>query len=127
ESKKKEEERQKKEEERLLKEELAAEEADTQRQVDALLIDKIKAEIYDKVSNKFNKTGLPENLKCALRVKLLPNGEIIDVSVAKSSNNSIFDRRAITAVQKASPLPVPTDIATFERLKLRDITFTFAP
>ena len=53
--------------------------------------------------------------------------KITNLKNEKSSGNDIFDRRAQNAVQKASPLPVPDDIATFERLDLRDITFTFIP
>jgi len=122
-----EEEKKKKEEEKKLQAALAAEEAGAQEQADASLIENIAAEIKAKVSKYFNKVGLPENLKSKLRVKLLPNGEVINVSVAASSGHDIFDRRAVTAVKKASPLPVPNDLETFERLDLRDITFTFTP
>ena len=101
--------------------------AEEQQQQDLTLLEKVTAAIYNKVTSKFNQTGLPEGLSCALRVRLLPGGEVIDVSVSKSSGNDIFDRRAQTAVHQASPLPVPEDIATFERLNLRDITFTFKP
>ena len=115
------------EEEKRLQDEIAAEEAEQQRQADGRLIAKVAADISEKVSNYFNKSGLSEGLNCVLRVKLLPGGEVIDVAVNKTSGNDIFDRRAVVAVQKASPLPVPDDIAIFERLDLRDITFTFAP
>ena len=113
--------------EQALQEQLAAEQAEEQRQQDISLLDKIAAGIQRSVERNFNKTGLPENLACTLRVKLLPGGDVVDVSVEKSSGNDIFDRRALTAVQKASPLPVPGDLETFERLKLRDLTFIFTP
>ena len=113
--------------EQALQEELAAEKAENQRQQDASLLDKIAAGIKRSVGKNFNKTGLSENLAATLRVKLLPGGDVVDVSVEKSSGNDIFDRRAVTAVQKASPLPVPDDLETFERLNLRDITFIFEP
>jgi colicin import membrane protein len=60
-------------------------------------------------------------------VRLVPGGEVIDVSIAKSSGDDIFDRRAVNAAQKASPLPIPDDRATFERLGLREINMTFKP
>lgn len=122
-----EEERKRKEAEQAMQQELAAEQAEEQRQQDLTLLQQVTADIYNKVTRNFNQTGLPEGLSCALRVRLLPGGEVIDVSVSKSSGNDIFDRRAQTAVHQASPLPVPEDIATFERLNLRDITFTFKP
>lgn len=121
------EEMKRKEAEQALQESLAAEQAEEQQQQDLTLLQQVKADIYNKVTRNFNQTGLPEGLSCALRVRLLPGGEVIDVSVSKSSGNDIFDRRAQTAVHQASPLPVPEDIATFERLNLRDITFTFKP
>lgn len=117
----------KEQEEKLRQELLAAEERELQQQADARLINKIAADIQDKVTGYFNKAGLPENLKCKLRVKLLPGGNVIDVTIDSSSGNDIFDRRAVNAVQKASPLPVPSELETFERLDLRDITFTFTP
>jgi len=33
----------------------------------------------------------------------------------------------VNATQKASALPVPDDVATFERLDLREINMTFKP
>lgn len=125
--KRQEEERKQKEAEKALQEQLAKEQAEEQRKQDLTLQQKIARDIYDKVTKNFNRTGLPDELSCELHVKLLPGGEVIDVSVSKSSGNEIFDRRALTAVQKASPLPVPEELETFERLNLRDITFTFKP
>ena len=125
--KKKEEEKKQQEAKQALQEQLEAEQAEEQRQRDVSLLQKIIAEIAGKVTGNFNKTGLQESLSCKLRVKLLPGGEVVDASVAESSGNDIFDRRALLAVQKASPLPVPEDVETFERLNIRDITFIFKP
>lgn len=113
--------------EKALQDQLDAEQVKQQQQQDATLLQKIAAEIYSKVKQNFNETGLPDGLSCEIHVKLLPGGEVIDASISKSSGNDIFDRRAVTAVQKASPLPVPEDTATLDRLKLRDITFVFKP
>jgi len=110
-----------------LQEQLEAEHAAEQRRQDATLLQAIVGRISNKVERNFNKTGLPGNLACTLQVKLLPGGDVIDVSVSKSSGDDIFDRRALTAVQKASPLPVPEDLETFERLDLRELTFKFEP
>ena len=124
---KKEEEKKQQEAKQALQEQLEAEQAGEQRQQDASLIEKIKSDIYNKIRSNFNLTGLPKNLTCTLHVKLLPGGEVIDVAVIKSSGNEIFDSRAIIAVKKATPLPVPEDVETFERLDLRDNTFPFTP
>ena len=120
-------EKKRQEAENALQAQLDAEATESQRQQDLTLQQQIAREIYNKVSRNFNQTGLPEGLACTLRVRLLPGGDVVDVAVTRSSGNDIFDRRALTAVQKASPLPIPNDSAIFERLNLRDVTFTFKP
>jgi len=110
-----------------LQQQLAAEEAEIQSGQDVQLIDRIKANIYQSVVNNFNKSGLPTGLSCILRVQLIPGGEVTNVTLVELSGNSVFDQRAVTAVNKASPLPVPDDIETFERLNLRQIQFQFKP
>ena len=123
-------ERQRKEEEKKKK---AAEEAQRkqlaqeQRAKDKITQQNIVAEIRQVVAGNFNKTGLPRGLECVLSVQTVPGGEVISVTVNKSSGNEVFDRRAITAVEKASPLPLPADPATFERLRLRKFNFIFKP
>jgi len=129
EKKKKEaEERKKAEAEKALQAQLDAESAEEQLQQDITLQQKIIAEIASQVRRNFNQTGLPPGLKCKVNIRLLPGGDVINVNVVQSSGNDIFDRRAMTAVQKSSPFSsVPEDLETFERIKIRDITFTFEP
>ena len=107
-----EEEKRKKAAEEALKKQLAQE----QQEQDKKTLQNIVADIYHKVTGNFNKTGLPKGLECVLSVQTIPGGEVISVTMSKPSGNEIFDRRAITAVEKASPLPLPADPATFDRL-----------
>ena len=58
---------------------------------------------------------VPRGLECLLQIRLLPNGEVIDVRVIKGSGNEVFDRSAETAVYKASPLKVPSNPVLFNR------------
>jgi len=125
--KKKEDEKKRQEAEQAMQEQLEEEERKAQEGADQKLVLALGNEIHDKISRYFNLSGLPGNLSCKLRVNLLPSGEVVGVSILESSGNDIFDRRALTAVQKASPLPVPQDAETFERLNLRDSTFIFKP
>ena len=113
------------ERERIKAEEREREEA--QRLQDQKTLQIIGAEIYRKVTSNFNKTGLPKGLKCKLSVQAIPGGEVINVTLSASSGNEIFDRRAIVAVEKASPLPLPADPVTLDRLKLRKFILTFEP
>ena len=118
-----EEEKRKKAAETALKKQLAQE----QQEQDKKTLQNIVADIYYKVTGNFNKTGLPKGLECVLSVRTIPGGEVISVTMSKPSGNEIFDRRAITAVEKASPLPLPADPATFDRLGLRKFNFRFKP
>jgi colicin import membrane protein len=123
-----EEEKKRKDAEEALRAQLEAEAAEAQRQQDLTMLQRITAEIAAQVKRNFNQTGLPPGLKCKVNIRLLPGGEVVNATVSQSSENEIFDRRALTAVQKASPFSsVPDDPAVFERMNLRDITFTFEP
>jgi colicin import membrane protein len=113
--------------EKELADAVAAEETAEQAEEDQVLSSRIESNITRSIERKFNTVGLADGLECELRVRLVPGGEVIDVSIESSSGDDIFDRRAVIATQKASPLPIPDDIAKFERLGLRDNTIRFKP
>lgn len=123
--KKAEEEKKRKEQEKALQEQLDAELQAEQEQQDLTEIQKYTALISRAVENSFNKLVLPEGLSCVILIRLLEGGKVADVSIAKSSGNDLFDKRAEDAVYKASPLPVPTEERIFK--KMRTIEFTFKP
>lgn len=104
-----------------------AQRAKEQAQQDQKLLGEVVSRTRNKVTSNFNKTGLPPGLECVLTVQTVPGGSVVSVTLQKSSGNDIFDRRAVTAVEKASPLPLPADPAVFERLGLRKFKFTFNP
>ena len=81
--------------------------------------------IVNAITNKFNRLGLEENLSCVLSIRMNPAGQVTEAVIVKSSTNALFDRRAISAVHAASPLPVPTQQRLFE--KMRSLTITFDP
>ena len=120
-------ERKRKQQEKAMLAALAVESAARQASEDEKLKAKIKNDIYRRVVSNFNRTGLPSGLTTEIKVKLIPGGEVVNASISSSSGNNIFDQRAITAVKKASPLPVPNDHKKFERLGLREIIFNFSP
>ncbi len=87
----------------------------------------ITAAIQNNVMNRWIKPPTSENgLKCTIRVKLLPTGDVMDVRVINGSGDTIFDRSAENAVRKASPLPVPESRSLFNK-KFRTFTFNFNP
>ncbi|MDE0157919.1 MAG: cell envelope integrity protein TolA [Gammaproteobacteria bacterium] len=98
-----------------------------QQAQDNITKQKITSAIYQKVTRNFNKTGLPKGLECVLSVQTVPGGVVVSVTVHKTSGNEVFDRRAVTAVDKASPLPLPADADTLDRLGLRKFNLIFRP
>lgn len=66
------------------------------------------------------------DMEALLRVRLVPTGEVVDVSVAKSSGNNAFDRSAVLAVEKAERFQVPDDSRQFER-NFREFNVLFRP
>ncbi|MDQ7091505.1 MAG: cell envelope integrity protein TolA [Methylococcales bacterium] len=70
--------------------------------------------------------SMSQGLACVIRVKLISTGKVTQATIEKSSGDSFFDRSALNAVHKASPLPIPSDKALFEE-QFKSFTFTFRP
>ncbi|MEM7026806.1 MAG: cell envelope integrity protein TolA, partial [Pseudomonadota bacterium] len=126
EKKRKEEEARKQRElEEALQAELEAEQQAIQDQQDLSEIQKYTILIGRTIEGQFNRLGLPDGLSCEILIRLLEGGNVADVSIAKSSGNELFDKRAEDAVYKASPLPVPDEPRVFN--KMRTIQILFRP
>jgi colicin import membrane protein len=74
----------------------------------------VVGEYRDQISAKVRGyTRLPDNLKgnpeVRCLVKLLPTGEVVSVRVTQSSGNPAYDDAVVRAIQKSSPLPLPSD------------------
>jgi len=89
-------------------------------------VDKYKALIINAISRQWI---LPEHANSSMssqfRIRLAPNGVVLEVSLTRSSGDSILDRSAQSAIYKASPLPVPNDADAFN--VFRDISLTVRP
>jgi colicin import membrane protein len=89
-------------------------------------IDKYKALVIQAISQQWIiPQNLPNNLACELDIRIAPGGAVIQVMIAKSSGNTVLDNSAVAAVNKASPLPVPTDAALFDQF--RELHLTVKP
>lgn len=85
-----------------------------------------KALIKRKVTQNWNQPStVSAKLSCKLKVSLIASGDVMSVSVLKSSGDPLFDASVERAVYKASPLPVPEDPDVFKQF--RSFTFVFAP
>ena len=119
--------------EAALKEQLAAEEQDrTQAQAAAAAasqrgeIARFEAIIRQKVERSWTRpANAREGLECVVQVRLIAGGEVLQAAVVRSSGNPLFDRSAVNAIYKASPLPVPDDKSMFDHF--REFDFKFRP
>lgn len=55
-----------------------------------------------------------KKLYSLLLIRLAPGGIVLEVQITRSSGDTALDNSARAAVYKASPLPVPSDPASFE-------------
>jgi colicin import membrane protein len=65
-------------------------------------------------------------MEAELLIALVPTGEVVNVTVVRSSGNAAFDRSAEVAVRQAAPFRVPDDPALFER-NFRALRILFKP
>lgn len=66
-----------------------------------------------------------DSVAVRIQIRLAPTGSILSADIVSSSGDAIFDRAALNAVYKSSPLPVSNDEAVFA--KLRTINLTVKP
>jgi len=81
--------------------------------------------IQQTVINKWSRPPSARNgMEVLLSLQLIPTGEIVSVTVVKSSGNTAFDRSAINAVEKAERFPELKNLParefekTFRRFRL---------
>ena len=104
--KKREDEQRRKDEERAKREaDKAREEAAKARQTE---IDRFRAQIQQKIRSRAN---VPDNVvgnpEIQVLIRVLPGGEVLDISVRKRSGNPTYDAAIERGIRSASPLPVP--------------------
>lgn len=81
-------------------------------------IEKYKALIIQTISQQWIvPDGVDKNATCILLITLAPGGNVIGVQLLQESGNGALDRSAKTAVLKASPLPVPKNLALFDSFR----------
>ena len=89
-------------------------------------VDKYKALIINAISRQWIlPDNVNRNLSSQFRIRLAPDGGVLEVSLMRSSGDPILDRSAQSAIYKASPLPVPGDPTTFNMF--REISLTVRP
>ncbi len=112
--------------EKLAQQKRAAEAAKRARYVQGEVA-RYKGLIKNKITrNWIFPASYKKGMRCTIRVRLIPGGEVVSVKIVKSSGNKAFDRSVEMAVKKASPLPVP-DAASGLFDNFREVEFVFDP
>jgi colicin import membrane protein len=76
-----------------------------------------------KVKGNINDVGVTGNPEAVFEVVQLPTGEVLTVTLKKSSGNKAYDEAVERAIQKSSPLPKPDQADLFQRV----LTLKFRP
>ena len=115
------------EETEMLRQMEAQEQLEQQNKADQSVIDKYRLPIKQKIEQYWSRPpSARRGMRATLDIRLIPGGEVVSVTLVKSSGNAAFDQSAVTAVQRAKTLPTPSDPRVFDR-HFRTITLVFDP
>ncbi|MCB2263652.1 MAG: cell envelope integrity protein TolA [Candidatus Thiosymbion ectosymbiont of Robbea hypermnestra] len=90
-------------------------------------LDIYKSAIQERIRRVWvRQPGMGRDLSCQVEARIIPGGQVIpgSVHIIRGSGNPAFDRSVMTAVYKASPLPVPAG-RPFEQF--RNLRLEFKP
>ena len=62
-----------------------------------------------------------------MEIRLALNGTVLGVRTVRSSGDPSFDRLAEATIQKASPLPMPSDPEVAKAFASQGVQFIFKP
>lgn len=90
------------------------------------IVDEHKARIIAKIRrNIAMPPDVPDNARAEYDVTLLPGGSVLSAKLVKPSGNAAYDNAVERAILKAQPLPLPADVALFN--KFRELHLKFSP
>ena len=84
-------------------------------------INEIRAKIRGKANVPDTVTGNPDT---HVRIRVLPGGEVLDITITKRSGNPAYDAAIERGIRSASPLPVPAaNSELFPRFRELNLNF----
>jgi len=82
------------------------------------------AQIANRIERAWIRPGSAKaGLECEVQVTQIPNGTVTDVKIGRCNGDDSVRQSLEAAVYRASPLPLPSDPALFER----SLVVTFRP
>lgn len=91
--------------------------------MDAMVIE-YKAKIVTRIRRNIVKPpDVPDDARAEFRVTLLPGGAVLSAELKRSSGNEAYDNAVERAILKSQPLPLPSDVAMFNRFRVLLLVF----
>lgn len=85
-------------------------------------LEKYKSLILNAIGRQWNMpANVNKNLSAQFQINLDANGNVLSIQLLKSSSDAVLDRSVQLAIQKASPLPIPSSpdlLSSFKELRL---------
>jgi len=111
--------------EQALRDQAARERAEKEAAI-GKVVDEYGAKIKAKIKrNIVMPSRVPDDARAEFSVTLLPGGSVLQARLVKSSGNELYDRAVERAILKSDPLPLPPDVALFN--KFRNLNLMFQP
>lgn len=115
-----------KEREEQLRKVLEKEAAQTAAAAHARLLDEYKRRVSERIKRFIVlPPNIPGNPEAQFEVVQIPGGEILSVTLKRSSGVAAYDGAVERAILKAQPLPAPPDAARFN--EVRELELKFRP
>ncbi len=90
------------------------------------IVNEYKAKIATKIRRNINivkPQDVRDDARAEFRVTLLPGGRVLSAELKKSSGNAAYDNAVERAIMISQPLPLPADVAMFNRFRVLLLVF----
>ncbi len=89
------------------------------------MVDEYKLKIIAKIRrNIVMPPDVQDGMRAEFNVILLPGGSVLSATLVKPSGSGAYDDAVERAISKAQPLPLPADVALFNRFRELHLIFT---
>ncbi len=106
---------------------IAEESASLQAGTEEMVAQSYRLGIYQEILQNWSRPPSARNgMQATLVMELIPNGEVVSVTITESSGNAAFDRSAEQAVRRVGRFAVPEENHIFER-HFRKVYLLFQP
>jgi len=107
---------------------LADQQAARARAEQAAAVGRMVDEYTGKITSKIRRNivmppDVADDARAEFLVTLLPGGTVLSAQLARSSGNAAYDNAVERAILKSQPLPLPADVAMFNKFRKLELVF----